>query len=179
MPAVLSSKITTTVSHATNGQQASGNMGDLASMVVAICAERIAILEKSIQDEFNNVQNMQNWLILARSALSLLEQQCPSSPTNTVDISRLMVSNNGNNIKLGSFLKDSGFSGSTTSAWNRQQFNDATTWLKTRIDTENSKIQLSLIKMQSLIDSKEQTFAQMTAMMKKMADAMNKPLPPR
>lgn len=179
MPAVLSSKITTTVSHATNGQQSSGSSGDLASQIAAVYAERIATLDKSIQDELNNIQNMNNWLLLAKPALSLLEQKRPSSPTVTVDIRQLTISQNSNTVKLDAFLKDAGFSGSTATPWNQQQFSDATTWLKTKIDTVTANLQLSLVKLQVLIDKKEQTFAQMTATMNAFKNAMNKPFPPR
>lgn len=179
MPAVLSSKLTTTVSHATNGQQSSGSSGDMAGQIAAVYAERIAKLEKSIQDEFNNIQNANHWLPLAKQALSLLEQRYPSSPTVPVDIRQLTISNNGNTAELGAFLKDAGFSGNTATPWNQQQFSDATTWLKTKIDTVTANQQLSLVKLQVLIDQKKQTFAQMTATMNAFKNALNKPLPPR
>ncbi|NYZ12799.1 hypothetical protein HL658_09570 [Azospirillum sp. RWY-5-1] len=182
MPAVLSSKITTTVSHATNGQQSSGSSGDLANQIAAVYAERIAALDKSIQDELTNIQNMNNWLSLAKPALNLLEQKRPSSPTVTVDVRQLTFSNSGNTAKLDAFLKDAGFSGNTATPWNQQQFSDATTWLKTKIDTVTANLQLSLLRLQALMDKKQQSFDQMTAMMNAFKNALNKPntpFPPR
>lgn len=175
MTAVLSSDLSAMLAHAANGEKAAGGDRTLTDMLAAVWMERVKTLDAEIAETTSRLRDKNDYLCNLNAALRALRFYRPKGSADKGKVGEIWaVGVDGKAFKVVNYIDDGLFPGSVgEEVWNQAQFDVAIEWLIAKIKLINSESQPDMIRLQSLINKRNQSFEQQANMMNKFSKSIN------
>lgn len=175
MTAVLSSDLSTILAHAANGQKAAGGDANLSDILAAVWLERVKILDAQIVETSSSIQNKNTYIHNLNAALRELRINRPKGAADKKNVGKITaVGKDGKIFKVVDYIDDGLFPGSVgEEIWNQAQFDEAIEWLSAKIDLINNQSQLDMVRLQSLINKRNQSIEELANTMNKFSKSIN------
>jgi hypothetical protein len=152
-------------------EASSGNM-DVSQLVLTLQAERATVYEKQLTGQMADVAKRNEWTRMANAALSALRAQKPANKDDKADMGTF-INLNGDKQSVLSFMKDNGIpigggdKGASSKSYTQDEIQSSIDNLKSSIDTSNSNSQMDQIRLQGLMEKRNQTYELLTNLMAK------------
>ena len=148
---------------------------NIPELIMAIQMERANILEQQVMDQMEDMQKRNEWLREANAALAQLRVARPNG-TDEVKGYGSFTDANGNSKSVKEWMDQNGVQIENTgsdSQGKQFEFDAAIQNLKASIDTANTNSQMDMVRLQGLMDKRNQTFDLMTNTLSKTGKSMD------
>jgi hypothetical protein len=134
-----------------------GGQMNIPELLMAIQIERANILDGQIRDQMEDMQNRNEWLRDANAALQALRAKRPNNDTAVADSRGEFTNSKGEKKMVATWLSENGIK---IPEGERKQahFDTLISNLKGSIDTVNSQSQMDMVRLQGLMDKRNQAF---------------------
>lgn len=175
MTAVLSSDLSAILAHAANGQKAAGEAGNLSDILAAVWIERLKLLDAQIAETRSSIMDKNAYIDNLNVALRELRINRPKGPAGMVNVGKLTaVGRDGKIFKVVNYIDDGLFPGAVgEDVWNQTQVDKAIEWLNAKLNLLKEQSHIEMIRLQSLMETKERSFKDHTNMMNMMTKSVN------
>jgi len=147
---------------------------------MAVQIDRANVLESQIKDQIGDMQRRNLWLKNANKALEALRKNRPSDPSSTAEYGSFVWDSRFEEAPGVSsretvlyFMASQGIDISNTLRADQNNFDTAINNLKTKIDTVNSQSQMDMVRLQGLMDKRNQAFDMLTNNLSKFSKSMD------
>lgn len=146
--------------------------GDLQSLIQQVQMERQNMLETQLSSQMADIQTRGAWLSDMNNALGVLRGLRPVGEDQSVSMDHKI-----GDQTLGDYLKDKGVELTLDTNGNgeagQSEFDAAIATLKGQIDTVSSQNQMDMVRLQGLMDKRNQAYDLITTTLTKMEDQKN------
>jgi len=163
-----------------NAQSRFGASSNIPELIMAVQIERANVLENQIKDQIGDMQKRNEWLKTANAHLATLRTNRPNdtsalgnyypaskpgepSKKDTAEDAKKWMDANG--VKIENTGSDS--------RGNQGEFDAAINNLKSSIDSVNSQSQMDMVRLQGLMDKRNQAFDMLTNNLSKFSKSMD------
>ena len=152
-----------------------GSDMNIPELILAIQVERGQILDNQIKGQMEDMQKRNAWLRDANSALAAMRAQ---RPTNDKDVKSYgtFTDSNGQSQNVHAWMQSQGIQIETLGndqAGLQSEFDAAIQNLKSSIDTVNNQSQMDMVRLQGLMDKRNQAFDMMTNTLSKSGKSLD------
>lgn len=165
----------TYTSSVTTANQFGANM-NIPEMIMAIQLERSNILDNQIKDQMNDMQKRNEWLKDANAALNEMRKNRPTKDGDAAKDYGTFTKTDGTKEDVHDWMHENGIAIEDTGKDKigvQAEFDAAISNLKGSIDTVNSQSQMDMVRLQGLMDKRNQAFDMMTNTLSKTAKSMD------
>jgi hypothetical protein len=156
-----------------------GENMNIPEMIMAIQIERATTLESQIKDQMGDMQKRNEWLKEANAALAALRTARPTSDKDPAVSYGSFTKADGTTMEVHDWMTDQGISIETRGgdkAGLQSEFDAAISNLKSSIDTVNTTSQLDMVRLQGLLDKRNQAFDFLSNTLSKLGKSMDTPI---
>ena len=149
---------------------------NIPEMIMALQLERSNILDSQIKDQMGDMQKRNEWLKDANAALAELRKNRPTSESGSWGNYGSFTKSDGSTANTHKWMDDNGIAIENTAnddTGQQGEFDAAINNLKSSIDTVNSQSQMDMVRLQGLMDKRNQAFDMMTNTLSKTAKSMD------
>lgn len=170
--------------HDAAGAAASGGNLDLPELMLTLQTERMSVLDTQLRGQMDDMKKRTEWLRMANAALNALRAQRPAGEDDKASMGGF-TNLKGETQSVLQFMNDHGIPvGGGDKAehgdWTRhdytqQDIQTSIENLKSAIDTANSHSQADQIRMQGLMEARNQAYEQLSSILTRLSRESIKP----
>jgi hypothetical protein len=149
---------------------------NIPEMILAIQVERGQILDNQIKDQMEEMQKRNEWLRDANAALGAMRAQRPTSEGGGAISYGTFVDSKGTTQNVHDWMRANGVQIETKGndkVGVQAEFDQAIQNLKSSIDTVNNQSQMDMVRLQGLMDKRNQAFDMMTNTISKTSKSLD------
>jgi hypothetical protein len=152
-----------------------GGQMNIPELMMAIQIERGNIIDGQIRDQMAEMQKRNEWLRDANAALAAMRANRPTNDKDVKDYGTF-INSKGETQSVMDFFDKNGIAIEHTGNDEKgvqTEFDQAIANLKSAIDTVNSQSQMDMVRLQGLMDKRNQTFDMITNSLSKFSKSMD------
>jgi hypothetical protein len=153
-----------------------GGEMNIPELILAIQVERGQILDNQIKGQMEDMQKRNEWLRDANAALAAMRAQRPTSDSGGAVSYGTFTDSSGKSQNVHDWMRANGVAIETTGNDKigvQSEFDQAIQNLKSSIDTVNNQSQMDMVRLQGLMDKRNQAFDLMTNTLSKSGKSLD------
>ena len=153
-----------------------GGQMNIPELILAIQVERGQILDNQIKGQMEDMQKRNEWLRDANAALGAMRAARPTSQDGGAVSYGTFTDSKGQTQNVHEWMQQNGVAIETTGndrVGVQSEFDQAIQNLKSSIDTVNNQSQMDMVRLQGLMDKRNQAFDMMTNTISKSSKSLD------
>ena len=149
---------------------------NIPELILAIQVERGQILDKQIKGQMEDMQKRNEWLRDANAALAAMRNNRPTTDSDGKPSYGTFTDANGRKQDVATWARANGIDVPTAPDHHgikQSQFDAAIQNMKSSIDTVNNQSQMDMVRLQGLMDKRNQAFDMMTNTLSKTGKSLD------